>query len=170
MFRILQNYTDAGFDPTKHKLQSYGNGWMSAEFLPNERQLFGLPGGVFNDWQLKTNLEGLYAAGDQLFASDCHGHAAATGHYAGRHAAAYAKDISHADVDEMQIRSEKARVYAPLENDDGVGWKEFNMAISKIMQNYCGDVKRQELLETGLRVLNEIETKSVPKAYARNPP
>jgi uncharacterized FAD-dependent dehydrogenase len=41
--------------------------------------VFGLPGGVFNDWELKTNLEGLYAAGDQLFASDCHGHAAAQG-------------------------------------------------------------------------------------------
>ncbi len=166
---ILQNYTESGFDPEKHQLQSYGNGWMSAEFLPNERQLFGLPGGVFNDWELKTNLEGLYASGDQLFASDCHGHAAATGHYAGRHAADYAKEIMHIEVDEKQIESEKTRVYAPLENNDGIGWKELNMAISKIMQNYCGDVKREELLETGLNVLNDIEANSLPKAYARNP-
>lgn len=37
-----------------------------------------------------SSLEGLFAAGDVLFASDCVGHAAATGHYAGRHAADFA--------------------------------------------------------------------------------
>lgn len=166
---ILQNYTEAGFDPTKHQLQSYGNGWMSAEFLPNERQLFGLPGGVFNDWELKTNLEGLYACGDQLFASDCHGHAAATGHYAGRHASVYAAKAAQLDVAEAQIQQEKDRVYAPLANADGIGWKELNMAISKVMQNYCGDVKSQELLDAGLDVLNQMETDALRNAYARNP-
>ncbi|MCP4682089.1 MAG: FAD-binding protein, partial [Desulfobacterales bacterium] len=64
---VLQTYTKAGFDPEKDILQSYGDGWRSSSFLPQERQLFGLPGGIVNDWKLKTNLEGLYAAGDQLF-------------------------------------------------------------------------------------------------------
>lgn len=27
---ILQYYTERGFDPEKHMLQSYGNGWQSA--------------------------------------------------------------------------------------------------------------------------------------------
>lgn len=27
--------------------------------------------------------------------------------------------------------------------EHGIGWKEFNMAISKIMQNYCDDIKRR---------------------------
>ncbi|MDF2521381.1 MAG: FAD-dependent oxidoreductase, partial [Clostridia bacterium] len=82
---IYKNYNDAGFDPKKHVIQCYGSGWTSASFLPQERQLFGLPGGFFNDWRLSTNLPGLYAAGDSLFASNCFGHAAATGYYAGRH-------------------------------------------------------------------------------------
>ncbi len=43
---ILDSYTEAGFDPRRHLLQSYGDGWTSAAFHPNERQLFGLPGGV----------------------------------------------------------------------------------------------------------------------------
>ena len=51
---ILQNYSEAGFDPKKHLLQSYGEGWKSGAFLPQERQLFGIPGGIFNDWM--TNL------------------------------------------------------------------------------------------------------------------
>ena len=67
----LKNYTERGFDPKKHMLQSYGTGWQSANFLEQERQLFGAPGGVWHDWDLKTNIDGIYAAGDQLYASDC---------------------------------------------------------------------------------------------------
>lgn len=63
---ILQNYTERGFDPAKHCLQSYGTGWQSAAFLTQERQLFGAPGGIMHDWDLKTNIDGIYAAGDQL--------------------------------------------------------------------------------------------------------
>lgn len=166
---IFRNYTEAGFDPEKHLLQSYGSGWMSAEFLPNERQLFGLPGGIFVDWNLKTNLEGLYAAGDQIFASDCHGHAAATGHYAGRHAASYAKAACEPTVDWNQVDEEKDRIYAPLKNERGVGWKEINMAVAKIMQNYCGEIKREELLRTGLEVLKDMEVNVIKDTYARNP-
>lgn len=166
---ILQNYTEAGFDPTRDLLQSYGNGWMSAEFMPNERQLFGLPGGVFQDWELRTNLEGLYAAGDMLFASDCHGHAAATGHYAGRHAAAYSKTVKSILHNEEQVRQEKARVYAPVHNQGSFGWKEMNMAIAKTMQNYCGEVKSEAMLLTGREVLRNMQTTAAKEAYAKNP-
>ena len=61
---VYKNFTEAGFDPEKHVLQCYGVGWTSAEFLPQERQLFGLPGGFMNDWNLMTNIEGLFVGGD----------------------------------------------------------------------------------------------------------
>ena len=95
---VLQNFTERGFDPVKHRLQSYGTGWQSASFLPQERQLFGAPGGVMHDWDLKTNIDGIYAAGDQLFASDCCGFAAATGYYAGRKAAEYAEKAAQGEM------------------------------------------------------------------------
>jgi len=88
---ILYNYTQRGFDPAKHRLQSYGTGWQSANFLEQERQFFGAPGGLMHDWDLKTNIDGIYAAGDTLFASDCAGFACATGYYAGRKATAAAQ-------------------------------------------------------------------------------
>lgn len=166
---ILQAYTEAGFDPDKDLLQSYGEGWMSTSFLPQERQLFGLPGGVLNDWNLKTNLEGLYAAGDQLFAADCHGHAAATGHYAGRHAASYAVKASEPVIDSLQVEAERERVYSPVRRSEGIGWKELNMRTSRIMQNYCGEIKSEELLNTGLKLLNEIKENEASKLYAQNP-
>ncbi|MFX1406782.1 MAG: FAD-dependent oxidoreductase [Promethearchaeota archaeon] len=166
---IFQNYTDAGFDPNKDLLQSYGEGWTSAAFLPRERQLFGLPGGIINDWNLRTNLEGLYAAGDQLFASDCNGHAAATGYYAGRHATDYAMKTTESIINSQQVRTEKDRIYSLVNRSDGLGWKEFNMAVSRIMQNYCGKVKSDELLKIGLRLLENMEDNEVQRLYAQNP-
>ena len=166
---ILKTYTEAGFDPQRDLLQSYGEGWKSGAFLPQERQLFGIPGGIMNDWDLKTNLEGLYAAGDQLFASDCHGHAAATGHYAGRHAADYATRADGLEIDQQQLAMEKRRVLSPLGRDDGIDWKDLNMQISRIMQHYCGDIKSEELLHTGLRLLKKIKESEALELYARNP-
>ena len=59
---VYQNFTEAGFDPNRDVLQCYGVGWTSAEFLPQERQLFGMPGGFMNDWELMTNLRGSLCA------------------------------------------------------------------------------------------------------------
>ncbi|MCJ7648915.1 MAG: FAD-binding protein [Candidatus Lokiarchaeota archaeon] len=166
---IFQRYKEAGFNPEKDLLQSYGEGWTSASFLPRERQLFGIPGGIVNDWNLKTNLEGLYAAGDQLFASDCNGHAAATGYYAGRHATEYAIQTSQSILNNQQVEYERRRINSLTNKNEGLGWKEFNLAITRIMQNYCGEIKSKELLNIGLKLLEKLETKEAPRLYARNP-
>lgn len=165
---ILHDYTQRGFDPTKHMLQAYGAGWKSASFLPQERQLFGAPGGVMNDWDLKTNLEGVYAAGDQLFASNGCGFAAATGYYAGRKAASNEKLVTA--LDKEFITREKERILAPLRvsGKKKMDWKELNFAISKLMQNYCGAVKNENLLKEGLKLIQEYKERYVPLLSCRN--
>lgn len=181
---VLQVLSRAGFDPSRDVLQCYGTGWTSATFLPQERQLFGLPGGFFHDWNLMTNLPGLFVAGDALYASNCYGHAAATGHYAGRHAAAFARanndpqrvaSEGQADrlpaVDESQVRAERERVLAPLMRTSvgGIGWKELNMAIAKTMQHACGAIKTDDLLHVGLRRLARYEQEVLPQTQAVSP-
>jgi succinate dehydrogenase/fumarate reductase flavoprotein subunit len=168
---VYRNHIESGFDPEKHVLQCYGTGWTSAEFLPNERQLFGLPGGFLNDWKLNTNLEGLFVAGDSLYASDCYGHAAATGYYAGRHAVNYSIGKKLSEPNKGQIKCEKERIYKPVYNNplSGIGWKELNMGVSKTMRNYCGEIKNDELLKIGLEQLSEYEDKIVPETFAYNP-
>lgn len=166
---ILKNYTERGFDPTKHALQSYGSGWQSASFLPQERQFFGAPGGIMHDWDLKTNIDGIYAAGDQLFASDCAGHACATGHYAGRKAADYAASVELQDIDTRDVDAERERLYAPMYRSEGVTWKELNQAIAKAMQNYCGGVKCRDLMLEGLDLLKTYREEIVPQLYCFNP-
>lgn len=168
---VLKNFTDRGFDPALHRLQAYGTGWKSATFLDQERQLFGAPGGVFHDWDLKTNIDGIYAAGDQLYAMDCGGAASATGYYAGRKAAIASENISFCEPDEKDIMAEKERLYAPLyvSEEQGIHWKELNKAISKCMQNYCGGVKNETQLKQGLELLTEYEKEYVPKLSCSNP-
>ncbi len=166
---ILQNYTDAGFNPRTDWLQSYGDGWKSGAFLPQERQFFGISGGLFHDWTLKTNLEGLYGAGDLLFASNCLGHAAATGNYAGRHAAAYALNASGIEPDRDQVAYEKSRICEPLKLDQGIGWKALNAAVARIMQHHCGALKSDLLLRTGLDRLQNIKENEAARLMARNP-
>ena len=150
-------------------LQSYGDGWRSGQFLPQERQFFGIPGGMVNDWKLMTNLDGLFAAGDVLFASDCAGHAAATGHYAGRHAADYAAEPRTGRDPSAQVESERARLYEPLTRASGVGWQALSEAITRVMQNYCGAVKSDDLLREGLRGLQDLRENEAAALFARNP-
>ena len=168
---IYQNYTDRGFDPEKYMLQSYGNGWQSASFLGQERQFFGAPGGIMHNWDLMTNIAGGFAGGDQLFASDCAGFACATGGYAGRKAAQYAGGVSIGEYNPEDADAERERLFAPMfaDAETSVSWKELNMAISKCMQNYCGEVRCEDLMKQGLDLLHSYETDWVPKLYAANP-
>jgi succinate dehydrogenase/fumarate reductase flavoprotein subunit len=171
---ILQAYERDGFDPKRDLLQSYGDGWKSGSFLPQERQLFGVPGGVLNDWRLMTNVEGLFAAGDILFAGNCVGHAAATGAYAARHAAAYAATVREEKADRRQIKEEIERIRSFRQVPGspvcgGPNWKEFNAAICRLMQNYCGALKSEELLATGLEQLAELRQRELPRLKAHNP-
>ena len=168
---IYKNYNDRGFDPARHMLQSYGTGWQSANFLEQERQFFGAPGGILHNWDLMTNIENVYAAGDQLYASDCAGFACATGYYAGRKAAKAALTADWTAYDPEAVKKEQKRLYAPLfvDPEEGMTWKELNMAIAKAMQNYCGGVKCDALLMEGLDLLTTFEKEMVPKLSCRNP-
>jgi len=122
-----------------------------------------------SDWTLKTNLEGLYAAGDQLFASNCHGHAATTGHYAGRHAAHYAISASDREVDQDQAKAERDRIHSLVNGFGGVEWKDVNATIASIMQEHCGAKKSAGLLAPGLVKLRQMNQNEVLHLRPRNP-
>jgi succinate dehydrogenase/fumarate reductase flavoprotein subunit len=126
-------------------------------------------GGLVVDWNLQTNLEGLYAAGEALFASNYHYHAAATGRYGGRKAARYAEKSSIAPLNQKQVQTEKERVYAPLDGSGDIEWKELNAAICRVMQNYCGEFKNEELLNIGLTWLKDMEENELSRVHVDNP-
>ena len=174
---VYDIYTKAGFDPDKDMLQASvmsPEGYMGLIPLWNGMPVFSWrsfgKGGAVVNWDLRTNLEGLYAAGWYIFGEGNADHACATGRYAGRKAAAYAMTAPELVVDRKQVNDEKARVYAPLKKSKvSIGWKEFYMGINKIMQEYCGQDKHEETLKAGLRMLKELRESEALTAYAANP-
>jgi succinate dehydrogenase/fumarate reductase flavoprotein subunit len=165
---IYHTFTQAGFDPDKDMLQAYGQGGFT-----KWRQASG--GGVISgggpvvDWDLMTSLEGLFAAGGQVFFNGDHAYAAATGRYAGRRAADYARGASEPVVDRVQVKAEIDRIYAPVKRRSGMDWKELNAGVCKIMQDYCGAEKNETLLKIGLKWFAETEKGEANQVIARNP-
>jgi succinate dehydrogenase/fumarate reductase flavoprotein subunit len=161
---ITSTFNDAGYDESRDLLQSYK--FIEGNSLPQWGQASG---GPIVDWNLKTTLDGLYAAGMQMFSSEDHSFCAATGRYAGRKAVAYAREIGEPKISREQVELEKARVYAPLKRTSGMEWKELHAGIARVMQYYCSEYKSETLLNMGLKTLRKIEEESVPLLYALDP-
>ena len=174
---IYDTYQRAGFDPDKDMLQvnvmppdqyEYAAWWGA--YGPRQWREIILGGGILFDWDLKTNLEGLYTAGSQGYASANHASSATMGRYAGRKSAEYVKVAKTPVIDRTQIDKEKERVYKPLEQDsNGIGWKELRGGLARIMQDYCGEYKNKETLEMGLQWLQSIKESEASSVYVRNP-
>jgi len=163
---IIDTFDKAGFDINRDLLQSYK--FIEGQSLPQWRDV-GYGGGVLVDWNLKTSLDGLYAAGTQMFAPEDHSHAASTGRYAGRKAAAYVREIGLSKISRDQIEAEKTRVYAPIKRSGGVEWKELHAGIARAMQYYVSEFKTESLFKMGLDALQKIEKESVPSLFALDP-
>ncbi|HEY54686.1 MAG TPA: FAD-dependent oxidoreductase [Dehalococcoidia bacterium] len=163
---ITKTFNDAGYDPSRDLLQSYR--YIEGNSLAQWREA-SYGGGILVDWDLKTSLEGLYAAGTQMFSPEDHSYAAATGRYAGRKAAAYARQVGEPQISREQAVLEKARVYAPVKRSSGMEWKELHAGIARAMQYYCSEFKTESLLNMGLGTLRKIEEESVPLLFALDP-
>ncbi len=173
---VYDIYTKAGFDPDKDLLQapvmppdSYRSPhYPAGSMVPQWREVFG--GGLLVDWDLKANLEGLYAGGRMVYGAGEHAGAATSGRYAGRQAAKYALSAHASELDTKQVAQEKARVYAHLNKGRAsIGWKELNAGLCRVMQDYCGAFRNEETLQAGLRILNSVKESELTETYAANP-
>ncbi len=176
---VYEMMTRDGFDPDKDLFQapvmpvegySHSNFWGAGVNAPANMRSMG--GGAFlTDWDLRTNLEGLYVgAGGNIYGGGCHGESHTTGRYAGKQAAEYAKKAPPPAADSGQVEKEREAAYrATRQSKEGNGWKEINGAIARIMRDYCGRYKNATTLNLGLRLLNELKTTELAAAYASNP-
>jgi succinate dehydrogenase/fumarate reductase flavoprotein subunit len=172
---VMRTYMESGFDPARDMLQSYdflrGHG-MREPVLPQERTFGeqGACGGMLVDWDLMSNLPGLFGAGDLVFGGQDHSHAAATGRYAGARAALHARKAALGALDAAQLESERQRIYAPLAAPlHGPDWKEMNAASARVMQNYCSEIKNAQTLALATEWLRDLAANEVPRVRAENP-
>jgi succinate dehydrogenase/fumarate reductase flavoprotein subunit len=162
---LTRSYEQAGFNPAKHRLMNYSfiEGTSPSHWLNAGR------GGPVHDWELKTSLDGLYVAGESMFAPGDHSWAASTGRYAGRKAAAYAAGVDRAPVSPDQVAFEKARIYAPINRSEGIDWKELHAGIARVLQFFASEFKNTRMLNIALDSLQEIEEVHVSRLYALDP-
>jgi succinate dehydrogenase/fumarate reductase flavoprotein subunit len=167
---IVDTFDQAGFDPAKDQLMNYQ---LIEGVSPPQWRAIDIPGtrgsGVTVDWNLRSSVEGLYAAGSQLFATGDTSFAGSTGRYAGRKAADYARLAPEASISAEQVAREKSRIYAPIKRTDGIEWKELHAGIAKTMQYFCSEYKTESLFNLALHSLKDIEENWVPKLYALDP-
>ena len=182
---VLRKFSQAGFDPEKDVMQTMMPpaqfaginmmsffAWAPVTNHVNSRDCCagGYYGGIVVDWNLKSSSDGLYAAGNAALGAEGASTAAATGRYAGRNAAVYASTAPEAVPVEEQVAQEKQRIYAVLANEPGgKEWKEIQLGMNRVMQDYCGKFKNDQMLDVGLWWMDTIRDNELADTYVNNP-
>jgi len=157
----MLNYMAAeGIDVRKH----------AVEFMQYEPFLVGR--GIEIDTQAETHIGGLFAAGDPVgnFRADCAG-AATFGWIAGQSAAARAKrKVTFQDIGGDPYARKRIRFYSDImQRKIGPDWKEANLALQQIMNDYAGPHGRSEtLLNAGSAYLKNLKKKAIGTLIADN--
>lgn len=137
-------------------------------------------GGLLIDLECKTNLPGLYAAGDDagsmtsgssyISAGWAFPHAAVTGNRAGRYAAIYAAKEKKTKVDKSEIERLQRIIYSPLNRKGGFTAEWVLDRLQNIMAPYYVlQVKSGERLQAALTFANFINDRLIPKLVASDP-
>ena len=167
---IRRKYMEAGFDPARDLFPSYTllEGTTPAHFRSSDSM--SARGGVVVDWDLMTTLDGLFAAGEQMYGPGDHSYAESTGRYAGRKAADYAQRAGVPAISREQIELEKNRVYAPIKRTTG---HRLERITCRNIPEYAVLLQRIQKLKSfsqwGLDVLQDIEKNWVPQLIALDP-
>jgi len=158
---MLNYMKEEGIDVRKHLV----------EFMQYEPFLIGSRG-IQIDEQAETSIEGLYSAGDEVgnFRADISG-AVIFGWIAGGSAAERAKDTDDINkAADSPVIEDRMELYSGfLGRDNGASWKEANLALQQIMQDYAGvEVRSETLLQAGLKYLQDLKNKTLDSLSAVN--
>jgi len=125
-------------------------------------------GKIWINEKAETSLKGLYAAGDEAIVSI--GPAATYGWIAGESAATYVKNAPAADIEKAREEIEKRKhlIDEITSRKEGPDWKEANILLQQIMQDYAGLVRSETLLTAGLDYVRQLKDKVHKTVIARN--
>jgi succinate dehydrogenase/fumarate reductase flavoprotein subunit len=140
-------------------------GKTGVEFQTFEMQV---DGGVRANHQGETSAPGLYAAGDEVYATISH--AAVFGWSAGENAAAYATSKQSSDIGQAtpDIEGKKAFLEEIRNRKEGPKWQEAVRALQQTTFDYCGHVRSENLLSTGLKIIRRLKNKAATSLRAEN--
>lgn len=137
----------------------------AVEFHTYEMQTMG---GIRANHLGETATKGLYAAGDEVYATISH--AAVSGWSAGRSAAKYSETRDFVNVEEARdyIEKKKELLEEIRNRKHGATWREVLYALQQVSFDYCGSVRYEMLLTAGLNLVRRIKHSAVNSLRAEN--
>lgn len=126
-------------------------------------------GGVMANLKGETAVQGLFAAGDEVWVTMSH--AAVFGWSAGEHAAQYSEKVKATEIETVraEIDTRKAFLQEIAGREDGIKWQEAIAALQQAMFDYCGDIRCELSLDAGLDVLKRLKAKARSSLMSNNP-
>ncbi len=158
-FVSLKIAEDRGFDPKVHRY----------ELMENRR--FGFYGlsGLYTDEQFKTDVEGLWSAGDCVLGLGGCGSACISGILVGAQMKEYCANTEFSELDEAEIQRLKEQTMAPLFRKNGVDPMELECSVRYINDHYVGMHISEGKLKEGLNRLGSLKREFVDKMSASDP-
>ena len=155
MTSVINYMKEEGIDPRRNPVE-FGTYHFNSE------------GKILINEKAETSLEGLYAAGDESIVSI--GPSATYGWIAGESAAGYAKAAPAPDIDKVrpEIEDRGAFIDGLCARKAGPDWRETNIALQQVMQDYAGSVRTETLLAAGLTYVQRLKQKAASMLVARN--
>jgi succinate dehydrogenase/fumarate reductase flavoprotein subunit len=136
-----------------------------------EGHMHGGQAGIGIDANARTNVPGLFAAGDTTGGGHKYSSMGAWvfGARAGKNAAEYARAAVASDIDASQVEAEKSRIFAATRQQDGYQWFEMQDKVRQIVTDYAFLFRSEAKLKRGLERLQEVRTRYLPQIIARTP-
>jgi len=152
---LLNHIDEEGIDLKKNPVE-FGTLQMTPE------------GKIWINEKAETPLKGLYSAGDESAGSM--GPAATYGWIAGENAAKYAMQTTSSDIESARAKIEEVKsiIQGIISREAGPDWREANIALQRIMQDYAGLVRSETLLDAGLSYLRRLRDKVHTTLMAKN--
>ncbi|KWH13341.1 oxidoreductase [Burkholderia territorii] len=125
--------------------------------------------GVYVNARAETTVPGLYAAGDMAAVPHNYMLGAFTyGWFAGQNAADDVAGRDHAPVDDEQVATERARVFAPLTRERGLAPAQVEYKLRRMVNDYLQPPKVTRKMEIGLQRFDGI-IEDIEELKAHNP-
>ncbi len=159
---LLEAMEQQGIDLRKHmpEFGSYGASQLDR--------------GVQIDETAATDVPGLFASGDEV--GNFGGHmagAAVMGRVAGESAAKYVQNVEldMQDLTQLERVQERLAFYSALmERTDGSNWKELNVAVQQIIEDYAGlvNLRSEDTLTAGYKYLCDLQRRGEAEISCSN--
>ena len=152
---IEESHRQRGIDPRTQRAEA-------------RLQPVGFLGGADFKFNGGTSMEGLYAAGDEIWQDSLSG-AFVFGRRAGEAAANYALQSELSPVNEKQVKESEETAQAPIKRREGIPPQELEEKVRSVLTYYAGLTKTEGMLERGLELIDELRGRVLPQLYAKNP-